>query len=289
MESIAPPLVSADWLSARLGHADLAIVDASWYLPSAGRDPDLEYRAAHIPGAVRINIDLLRDTASDLPHMLPSPEAFAAAMEQLGIGPHHHVIVYDGSGTNLSAARVWWMLRALGHRRVSVLDGGFTAWASATRPVQPGVTRRAPTGYPVPAVDEALVADRARIEAIVAGTAPGRLVDCRPSERFRGEVEEPRPGLRRGHIPGSANIPHSTLTDPETGRLFSPPVLREMLLASGLDPEGPIVATCGSGVSACSMALALEVIRSADPTHTGPPVAVYDGSWAEWGRGTANS
>lgn len=284
MESIAPPLVSADWLSARLGHADLAIVDASWYLPASGRDPDVEYRAAHIPGAVRVNIDALRNVTTDLPHMLPTPADFAATMEQLGIGPHHHVIVYDGSGTNLSAARVWWMFRVFGHRRVSVLDGGFPAWASATRPVQRGVVKRLPTGYPIPTVDRALVADRAQVEAIVAGTTPGRLVDCRSSERFRGEVDEPRPGLRRGHIPGSANLPHVTLTDPNTGKLFSPPILREMLIASGLDPEGPIVATCGSGVSACSMALALEVIRSADPTHTGPPVAVYDGSWAEWGR-----
>ena len=284
MESIAPPLVTADWLSARLGQADLAIVDASWYLPTAGRDPDVEYRAAHIPGAVRINIDALRDTTTDLPHMLPTPEAFATAMEHLGIGPSHHVVVYDGSGTNLSAARVWWMFRAFGHRRISVLDGGISAWAAATRPVQRGVVRRDPTGYPTPMIDRALVADRAQIEAIVAGTAPGRLVDCRPSERFRGEVEEPRPGLRRGHISGSANIPHSTLTDPSTGKLFAPDALREMFLASGLDPAAPIVATCGSGVSACSMALALEVLRSEDGADIGPPVAVYDGSWAEWGR-----
>ena len=284
MESIAPPLVSADWLSARLGNADIAIVDASWYLPAAGRDPDVEYRAAHIPGAVRVNIDVLRSTMTDLPHMLPTAADFAAAMEQLGIGPNHHIVVYDGSGTNLSAARVWWMFRVFGHRRVSVLDGGFSAWAAATRPVQRGVVKRPPTGYPVPAMDRALVADRAQIEAIVAGNGSGRLVDCRSSERFRGEVDEPRPGLRRGHIPGSANLPHVTLTDPSTGKLFSPPILREMLIASGLDPEAPIIASCGSGVSACSMALALEVIRSADPTHTGPPVAVYDGSWAEWGR-----
>ncbi len=284
MESIAPPLVSADWLAARLGDPSLAIIDASWYLPSAGRDPEAEYRAAHIPGAVRLDIDTLRDTGSDLPHMLPTPERFAGAMEELGIGPAHHVIVYDGSGTNLSAARVWWMLRVFGHGRVSVLDGGFNGWAGATRPVQRTSPRRERTGYPTPRRDPALVAERARVEAVVAGTDPARLVDARSPERFNGEVDEPRAGLRRGHIPGSANLPYVVLTNPQTGHLFPAGTLREMFRATGLDPAAPLIATCGSGVSACSIALALEVIRASDPRHIGAPVAVYDGSWAEWGR-----
>lgn len=284
MESIAPPLVSADWLAARLGDPSLAILDASWYLPSAGRDPEAEFRAAHIPGAQRFDIDSVRDTATPLPHMLPTPERFAAVLEELGIGPAHHVIVYDGSGTNLSAARVWWMFRVFGHARVSVLDGGFSGWAGATRPVQRTVTRRPRTGYPVPTRVAGLVADRERVAAVVAGTDPARLVDARSPERFNGEVDEPRPGLRRGHIPGSANLPYAVLTNPETGHLFEAATLREMFLATGLDPERPIIATCGSGVSACSIALAQEVIRASDPEHAGPPVAVYDGSWAEWGQ-----
>lgn len=284
MESTAPPLVSADWLAARLGSDALAIVDASWYLPAAGRDAEAEYRAAHIPGAVRLDIDALRDTDTDLPHMLPGAEAFAAAMEGLGIGPHHHVIVYDGSGTNLSAARVWWMFRVFGHAQVSVLDGGFSGWASATRPVQPGTVRRPRTGYPVPRRNPELVADRARIERIVAGEEAARLVDCRASDRFRGEADEPRAGLRRGHIPGSANLPFTSFTNPTTGRYYAAPVLRELLLEHGADPALALVATCGSGVSACTLALAVEALRAADPARTGPPVAVYDGSWAEWGR-----
>lgn len=250
MESTASPLVSADWLSARLGHPDIVIVDASWYLPTAGRDADAEYRAAHIPGAVRFDIDTVRDASSDLPHMLPSPEQFAATMESLGIGPAQHVVIYDGSGNNLGSARAWWMFRVFGHQRVSVLDGGFNGWASATRPVQPGTVRRPRTGYPVPTLIPELVADRARVERIVAGTEQAQLVDCRAPERFNGDVDEPRPGLRRGHIPGSANLPYHALTNPETGRAWSAPVLREMLSATGLDPARPIVATCGSGVSA---------------------------------------
>ncbi|MDX2208365.1 MAG: 3-mercaptopyruvate sulfurtransferase [Gemmatimonadales bacterium] len=284
MESTAPPLVSADWLSARLSDPGLVVVDASWYLPAAGRDANAEYRTAHIPGAVRFDIDAIRDRNSDLPHMLPSAVEFAAAMEELGIGPNHHVVVYDGSRTNLSAARVWWTFRVFGHSRVSVLDGGFTAWASATRPVQHGEVRRPRTGYPMCRRIDTLVADRARVERIVAGAEQAQLVDARSAPRFNGEVDEPRPGLQRGHIPGSANLPFDVITNPETGILFPPEALREMFLASGLDPCGQIVASCGSGVSACSVALAIEVIRSGDAAHTGPPVAVYDGSWAEWGK-----
>lgn len=285
MEATAPPLVSADWLSARLADSGLVVVDASWYLPSAGRDPNAEYQAAHIPGAVRFDIDAIRCHDSDLPHMLPSAVEFAAAMEEMGIGPTHHVIVYDGSGTNLSAARVWWTFRVFGHARVSVLDGGLTAWASATRPVQRGAVRRPRTGYPMCRRVDTLVADRARVERIVAGVEQARLVDARSAARFNGEVDEPRPGLQRGHIPGSANLPYDVITNPETGLVFPPAVLREMFLASGLDPCAQIVASCGSGVSACTLALALEVMRSDDSDHTGPPVAVYDGSWAEWGKG----
>lgn len=284
MESPVPPLVTADWLSARLADPGVVVVDASWYLPSAGRDAHAEYRTAHIPGAVRFDIDAIRDHASDLPHMLPSAVEFASAMEQMGIGATHHVIVYDASGTHLSAARVWWTFRVFGHSRVSILDGGFSAWASATRPVQHGVVTRPPTGYPRCRRVDTLVADRARVERIVAGAERARLVDARSAARFNGEVDEPRPGLRRGHIAGSANIPFDVITNPETGLIHPPGVLREMLLASGLDPCGQIVATCGSGVSACTLALAVEVMRSSDPDHTGPPVAVYDGSWAEWGR-----
>jgi thiosulfate/3-mercaptopyruvate sulfurtransferase len=285
MQSIpATPLISADELAYRVGEASLAIVDASWYLPTAGRDPDAEYRTAHIPGAVRFDLDQVADTTSGLPHMLPTPEVFARAMELRGIGRDHEVVVYDTTGVNLSAPRAWWMFRCFGHARVRVLDGGFRAWAAKTRPIQTGVVRPMPTGYRVPALHRSLVANRADIEAIVAGTRDVQLADCRPADRYEGRVDEPRPGLVRGHVPGARNLPFAVLTDPETGCLHAPAVLRRLLAERGLDPARSIVAYCGSGTSACALALAIEVLRADDPTHVGPPVAVYDGSWAEWGR-----
>lgn len=285
MQSIpATPLVSADELASRLGDPALAIVDASWYLPTAARDPEAEYRMAHIPGAVRLDLDQVADTTSDLPHMLPTPEAFARAMELRGIGRDHDVVVYDTTGVNLSAPRAWWMFRCFGHGRVRVLDGGFRAWAAKTRPIQTGVVRPLPTGYRVPTLNRALVADRADIEAIIAGARDAQLTDCRPAERFEGRVDEPRPGLARGHVAGARNLPFASLTDAETGFLHAPAVLRALLADRGLDPSRPIVAYCGSGTSACALALAIEVLRADDPTQVGPPVAVYDGSWAEWGR-----
>jgi thiosulfate/3-mercaptopyruvate sulfurtransferase len=283
-QSSPPPLVSAHEVAAALGSAELTIVDASWYLPSSGRDPDAEYRIAHVPGAVRLGLELISDPASPLPHMLPSPDRFAVACETLGIGPRHRVVIYDGSGVNLSAARAWWLFRVFGHRTVSVLDGGFAAWAAETRPVQVGLQRRSPTGYPLPAIDRALVVDRAAVEAVVNGVVDAQIVDCRSAARFRGEVDEPRPGLRRGRIPGSVNLPFDGFTDPATGRMLSVPGLQARLADQGLDPTRQIVATCGSGVSACVLALAVEVIRAAVPDQVGPPVAVYDGSWAEGGR-----
>lgn len=284
-QSSLPPLISADRLGTMLGVPGVVIVDASWYLPSTNRDPDAEYRSAHIPGAIRVPLDDLCDPTSDLPHTLPTPEQFAAACERHGIGPRHQLVIYDGSGVNLSAARMWWTFRVFGHLGVTVLDGGIRAWAGATRPIQIGVQRRPRTGYPVPEVDTALVVDAAEVDRIVSGEHPGQLVDCRSAERFEGREDEPRPGLRRGHIPGSANIPYQAFTNPSTGLMFTAPVLKEMFAARGLDLRQRIVASCGSGTSACVLALAVEVVRAADPGAVGPPVAIYDGSWAEWGRG----
>lgn len=283
-QSSPPPLVSAHDLAAALGLPDLTIIDASWYLPTAGRDADAEYRIAHVPGAVRMGLEMISDPASDLPHMLPSADRFAVACETLGIGPHHRVVIYDGSGNNLSAARAWWTFRVFGHRAVSVLDGGFRAWASDTRPVQVGLQRRSRTGYPLPATDRSLIATRADIEAIVEGSVAAQLVDCRSHARFLGQVDEPRAGLRRGHIPGSRNMPFDEFTDPSTGLMLRHPALTKAFEKQGLDLSRRIVASCGSGVSACVLALAVEQVRAANPDLIGPPVAIYDGSWAEWGR-----
>jgi thiosulfate/3-mercaptopyruvate sulfurtransferase len=279
-------LVSPGWLASHLGEPDLAVLDCSWYMPSSGRDADAEYQAAHIPRALRFDIDIASDPATDLPHMLPGAERFAVLLERMGVRPSDQVVCYDGSGVNLSAARAWWMFRVFRHRRVSVLDGGFAAWSAATRPVQRGVVRRESAGYPVPTPDPALVCSKAQVEAIVAGDGPVQIADCRPAPRFLGEVDEPRPGLRRGHIPTSRNVPYTELTDPLTGLMRSPAELRSLLAERGLDVAQPIVALCGSGTSACALALAVEVIRESGARAVGPPVAIYDGSWSEWGRTT---
>ena len=176
------------------------------------------------------------------------------------------------------------MFRVFGHRRVAVLDGGFAAWSAATRPVQRRVVRRESTGYPVPTLDRALVCTRAQVEAIVAGNDRTQIADCRPAPRFRGEIDEPRPGLQRGHIPTSRNVPYTELTDLATGLMRSPAALRSLLAEQGLDVAEPIVALCGSGTSACALALAVEVIRESGARAVGPPVAIYDGSWSEWGK-----
>lgn len=281
-----PSLVSPAWLAARLAEPDLAILDASWYLPDSGRDADLEYRAMHVPGAVRFNLDLASARDSDLPHMLPTAEDFAEFVERLGIRREDRVICYDGSGVNLSAARVWWMFRIFGHPSVAVLDGGFPAWASETRPVQRGTVQRPRSGYRAEGLNPALLADRSVVDRIVAdGSA--QIVDCRVPERFRGEVAEPRPGLRRGHVEGSRNLPYPSFTDPATGRYFTPSVLRDLIVGAGIDPARPIVALCGSGTSACTLALAIEVLRESNLGPIGPPVAIYDGSWSEYGRTAA--
>jgi thiosulfate/3-mercaptopyruvate sulfurtransferase len=283
-QSSMPPLVSADWLAAHLGANDLAVVDCSWYLPSMDRDADLEYRSAHIPGAVRIDLDAISDPDSPLPHMLPTPEHFASTMERLGIGPGDRVVCYDGSGVNLSAARVWWMFRAFGHPTVAVLDGGFGAWASKTRPVQRGVVRRPATGYRVPTVDRTLVRNRDQVETLARTPGDVQLVDCRAAERFEGREDEPREGVRRGRIEGSRNLPYREFTDPASGRMRVGPGLRKLFETHGLDTSRPIVALCGSGTSAAVTALAVEVLRAEGDASVGPPVAIYDGSWAEWGK-----
>lgn len=279
-----PPLVSAAWLASHLNAPDLVVLDCSWYLPATHRDAAAEYHAAHIPGALRFDLDAASDPASPLPHMLPAPESFAGLMEHLGVQRSDRVVCYDGSRANLSAARVWWMFRVFGHPSVAVLDGGFAAWSGATRSVQRGIAHRQPTGYAVPGVDAALIRSRADVERIVAGKDAAQLVDCRPAARFRGEADEPRPGVRRGHIPGSRNVPYSEFTDRGNGLLRPPAELLTILQSAGVDVSKPIVALCGSGTSAASLGLVVESIRAAGTANVAPAVAIYDGSWAEWGR-----
>ena len=274
MSDTLPALVSTAWLGERLTRPRLRVVDASWYLPGAGRDAEAEYLAGHIPGAVFFDLDASSDRSSDLPHMLPEAGTFAARMGGLGIGDEDDVVVYDGSGSNLSAARAWWMFRAFGHDRVAVLDGGMRRWRQEGRPLETGRVARPATRF-----HARLRPGRVRtLEEVLGLTRSGaeQIVDARPPGRFAGREPEPRPGLRGGHIPGSRSVPSTTLVDAD-GLLLPPDELRRRFEDAGVDPERPLVATCGSGTSACAVLFALHLLGRAEGT-------LYDGSWSEWGR-----
>ena len=273
MTAPLPTLVSTEWLDARLGGPGLRVVDGSWYLPTGGRDAAAEYAAGHIPGAVFFDLDLTSDPGTPLPHMLPSAEAFAERMSVLGLNDDDDLVVYDGSGANLSAGRVWWMFRAFGHDRVAVLDGGMGKWRREGRPVEAGEVRTSGGRFSA-RLDSRRVRD---LEAVRRNLDARReqVVDLRPAGRFAGTEPEPRPGLRGGHIPGSRSLPYDRLVAAD-GTLLPLPELRARLAETGVDPRGPVVATCGSGTSAGALLLALDVLGYRD-------TALYDGAWTEWG------
>jgi thiosulfate/3-mercaptopyruvate sulfurtransferase len=263
-------LVSTDWLAENLETPDLAVIDGSWYLPTLNRDGKAEYVKAHIPGAVHFDIEEISDHSSHLPHMMPSPEQFARQMGELGIGDRMTLIVYDGAGLG-SAPRVWWMLRVFGARDVRILDGGLPKWLSEGRPTEAGLVKRTPASFTTD-FDASAVADRARVsEALKSGRA--QVIDARSAERFTGEAPEIRPGLRSGHMPGALNAPSSTLH--HQGRLKSASELAQLLDNAGLDRDRPVITSCGSGVTAAIISLALDELGR-------PAEALYDGSWTEW-------
>jgi thiosulfate/3-mercaptopyruvate sulfurtransferase len=264
-------VVTTEWLAAHLGEPDLRIVDGSWHMPQARRDPAAEFVAAHLPGAVFFDVDRIADTSSELPHMLPRPDDFARAVGALGIGDGDRVIVYDSRGV-VSAARVWWTFRVFGHDAVGVLDGGLPKWRAEGRTLESGAVRPAPRAFTARFRPD-LVRDVAQMKTNVA-TPREQVLDARSRGRFAGTEPEPRPGLRGGHIPGSLNLPYDELYAPD-GTLKAPPELRAAFAATGIDLGKPLVTTCGSGITASVLALALHQVGR-------PDVAVYDGSWTEW-------
>lgn len=271
--TLPTPLVDVDWLAPRLGRAGLVVVDASWRMPGAGRAHD-DYDKRHIDGAVFFDLDAVADPSTPLPHMLPASDVFAAAVGALGISEKDAVVVYDDQGI-FSAARVWWTFRAMGHAEVAVLDGGLRAWSAAGRATVSTPTRRPATTYRA-ATPLARVASAADMRA-ASRAKTAVILDARPTERFLGAAPEPRPGLRRGHIPNAASLPFGALLTTQ-GKMRSLAELAEALARAGLD-ERPAIATCGSGVTAAVIVLALSVLGRDD-------VALYDGSFAEWGQET---
>ncbi len=268
----ASALVTPEWLARNLGRRDVRVVDGSWHMPHLTRDARAEFAQAHIPGAVFFDIDAIADRSTTLPHMLPRAAEFAQAVGRLGIGSRDRVIVYDTRGV-ASAARVWWTFRAFGHDKVAVLDGGLPRWRAEGRAVESGTPAPKPRRFTA-RLRPSLVRDLAGMSQNVK-TRKAQVLDARSRGRFAGTEPEPRAGLRAGHIPGSLNLPYDELYQKD-GTLLPADAIRAKLEGAGIDLGKPVVTSCGSGVTASVLALGLHVAGR-------PDVAVYDGSWTEWG------
>lgn len=265
-------LVSTTWLAAHLNDPDLRVIDATWLLDPQGRDARAEYQAAHIPGARFFDLDQISDTRSGLPHMAPPVELFISRMRAMGIGDGHQVVIYDNSPVR-SAFRVWWTFRLMGKHDVAVLDGGFAKWQAEGHPVEDVLPVLRDRHITVQR-QAALVRDVTQVAA-ASKLDTHQIVDARSAPRFRGEAAEPRAGLRSGHIPGSRNLPFGQLFHTD-GTMKSPDALRAEFQAAGVDLSRPVITTCGSGVTAATLFMALARLGHRD-------ISLYDGSWAEWG------
>ncbi len=272
MQDDPKTLVSTEWLAAHIKNPDLRILDGSWYLPAQNRDARAEYEAGHIPGARFFDIDEISDHRSDLPHMAPPVEKFMSRLRAMGVGDGHQVVVYDGAGL-FSAARVWWLFRLMGQENVAVLDGGLPKWQAEDREIEdlPPVIR---DRHMTVRVQNQMVRDVTQVSA-AAKLADHQIIDARSAARFAGTEAEPREGLRSGHIPGSHNVPFGDLLNGD-GTMKSPDACRAVFEAAGVDLSKPAITSCGSGVTAAILSLALERMGKKD--HS-----LYDGSWAEWG------
>jgi len=264
-------LVTTEWLAANLGAPGLVVLDGSFYLPAMKRDAAAEYLAGHIPGAIRFDIDEVADHSTDLPHMLPSPEDFAVAVGKLGVGDQDTIVAYDGHGM-FSSPRAWFTFRLFGAANVFVLEGGLPKWKAEGRALESGPVTHPSRTFAARRRGD-VVASLARVQQALASHG-AQIVDARSPERFRGEAPEPRPGVRSGRIPGSYNVPSNSVV--KDGLLLPPDELRQAFAAGGLDLDKPIITSCGSGVSAAILWLALDAIGR-------EPAALYDGSWSEWG------
>ncbi len=272
MQDDPKTLVSTEWLAAHLKDPDLRILDGSWHMPASGRDAEAEYGAAHIPGARFFDIEDISDHRSDLPHMMPPVEKFMSRLRAMGVGDGHQVVIYDAAGL-FSAARVWWMFKLMGQNNVAVLDGGLPKWQAEGREIEdlPPVIR---DRHMTVRVQNHLVRDVTQVSS-AAKLGDHEIIDARAAPRFRGDAKEPRAGLRAGHIPGSKNVPFTTLLNADQ-TMKDADGIRAAFGAAGVDLAKPAITTCGSGVTAAVLSLALERIGKTD--HS-----LYDGSWTEWG------
>ncbi len=268
-------LVSTDWLAAHLSAPDVRVVDATWHMPQTNRDARAEYENCHIPGAVYFDIDDIADKNSDLPHMLPSPEKFSSRVRKLGLGDGNRIVIYSAAGGYSAAARAWWMFRVFGHEDVAVLDGGLPKWLANDHLVEdiPPLPR---DRHFTARTNNFLVRN---VEQLIRNVSTGKeqVIDARAADRFAGTGVEPRPCRKKGHIPGSVNVPFLNILDPDNHHSFKPAEdITRIMLAAGVDTARPLVTICGSGVTAAVLTLGLYLLGHKD-------VAVYDGSWSEWG------